>query len=398
MDICYVATSERFSPIHAGFTHIYSFCKHLTMSGIHIHLLVKRPHKSYKPIKLTNVVIHYIDWPISPFLIGIVSFLRRFPKMIIELIRLIKKERIQIIHERFWLPSGVSCFVSKLLRIPYVLEVNAPFVEEVFRGKKIRWLYALWRKILFKLADRIITQTNILQSIIARDSRVDKIIVIRNGADLSIFYPKINDKIVKSKYNLSSPLVIFIGTFKRWHGVFDLIYAAKDVINELPNAKFLLVGGEPPYLDRARKLVQQLKLKESFIFTGPQPFQEIPQLIAAADVAVAPFNTDEYPPLKELGFWWCPIKIFEYLAMEKPVVTTSIGELPFYVPNNIAGLLYSPGDIQELAKKIVILLKDTELSKRLGEKGRSLVEKKFTWQHATWKLQRLYHDLLHNDL
>jgi starch synthase len=397
MNICYVATSERLSPIHAGFTHIYGFCKYLAESGIHVHLLAKQPQVISTPITLKQVVIHYIDWPISPFLIGIVSFLRRFPKMIIELVRLIKKERIQLIHERFWLPSGVSCLVSKLLGIPYVLEVNAPFVEEVFRGKKIRWLFAVWRKILFKSADRIITQTLILRNIIARDVKVDKISIIRNGTDLSVFYPEIDNKMIKRRYDLSSPLVVFIGTFKRWHGVFDLIRAADDILHELPNTRFLLVGGEAPYLDKARKLVQFLELDEAFIFTGPQPFQNIPQFIATSDVAVAPFNIEEYPPLKELGFWWCPIKIFEYLAMEKPVVTTSIGELPFYVPDNIAGLLYSPGNIQELARKIVTLLKDKGLRKRLGKSGRNLVEKQFTWRHAAWILQRLYQNLIHNN-
>ncbi len=400
--ICYLAFSEKFLAPDGGFRHIYSVCSQLTKQGDEIHLFTKGLGKNIQNKRVLSIsdgrfYVYQVDFPISPFFIGILSFLKGFPRLVITLIKTIKQEKIEIIHQRFWIPIGAGIFVAKLLGIPYILDVNAPFVEEVFYKKRVSWLYKLWRKAVFKAADAIITTTTVLRNIVARDTKKEKILVVRQGVDLNTFKsnPSLEKKL-KEKYKLDSKLIIlFVGAFRPWQGVADLIKTSPYVLEQFPNARFLFVGGTKKGIAFAKQLGTSLKIDSSLVFTGPVNFSEIPSYIALSDVTVAPFNLEDYPPLKELGFWWGPIKIFEYAYLGKPIVTIGAGELPFYVPNNVAGLLYRSGNVQELAEKIKMLLRDVNLRNVLGTTGKQRVERNFTWQRAAQLTRTLYHTLLH---
>lgn len=112
---------------------------------------------------------------------------------------------------------------------------------------------------------------------------------------------------------------------------------------------------------------------KDIIFTGPVDYKEVPKYLASSDVLVAPFNTKTDRKRREAfrryGMWWCPIKIFEYMATAKPVVASNVGEVPEYI--KAAGLIYKEGDTRELAEKIVTLLQNEELSVMLGKEGKS---------------------------
>jgi glycosyltransferase involved in cell wall biosynthesis len=187
--ICYLAYSEEFLAPDGGFRHIYSICSQLAKDGDEIYLFTKGLGKNIRNKRISIIngrfYVYQIDFPISPFLIGVLSFLKRFPRMVIDLIKTIKKEQIDIIHQRFWIPIGAGIFIAKLLGIPYVLDVNAPFVEEVFYKKRIHWLYKIWRKAVFKAADAIITTTSVLRNIVARETKKEKIFVVRQVLDLN---------------------------------------------------------------------------------------------------------------------------------------------------------------------------------------------------------------------
>ena len=78
-----------------------------------------------------------------------------------------------------------------------------------------------------------------------------------------------------------------------------------------------------------------------FVFAGPQPHERIPELLALADIGVAPFDLSSHPPLTTFGFYWSPLKVFEYMAMSLPVVTIDVIPLNEIVRPEHEGLLYS---------------------------------------------------------
>ena len=78
---------------------------------------------------------------------------------------------------------------------------------------------------------------------------------------------------------------------------------------------------------------------------GTLPYERMPEVVAAADVGVAPYDTRRLPQLR-LGFYWSPLKIFECLAAGVPVIASRQGDIPLLITPGVNGFLYEPGDLR----------------------------------------------------
>ena len=114
-------------------------------------------------------------------------------------------------------------------------------------------------------------------------------------------------------------------------------------------------------------------------FAGAVPYEDVPTYLAQADVGLAPFTPSAFPALR-LGWFWSPIKIFEYLAAGLAVVTIGIDELHALLPSSVARF-YTPGDVSGLADEIEGLAADRAALAQIGRHARSLAESRFTWDH-----------------
>jgi len=109
------------------------------------------------------------------------------------------------------------------------------------------------------------------------------------------------------------------------------------------------------------------------------PHAAVPGLLAAADIGVAPFAPDQFRAL-ELGWFWSPIKIFEYLAAGLPVVTGDIEELRALLPDEVANF-YRPSDPLALAEAIMELEADRPAVRHMSKAARALADEQYTWDH-----------------
>jgi len=304
-------------------------------------------------------------------------------------ISIIIKYKLDIIYERYSIPGGIGAILKILTKKPLILEVNAPEIESyvetgvISKGSLLEKSLLKWRAIQFNVADKIITTS---KRIIPGSSLEPKLCVIPYGANTELFNPIIDGRFVRKKYNLgNSPTIIFTGTFHRWHGLQDLVRAIPLILKSFPNSKFLLVGDGSQF-NQISNLVKDLKISNSVILTGGLPYTDIPYLLAAADVAVAPYNDSYYPILKKFGFWWSPLKLFEYMASAKPIVTTRLGNIEQIIKHEKTGLLVQPGKIDELAKAIITLLSNKKLRTKLGQEARNIVVKKYSWDSHAKKI------------
>ncbi|HKI55451.1 MAG TPA: glycosyltransferase family 4 protein, partial [Anaerolineales bacterium] len=116
----------------------------------------------------------------------------------------------------------------------------------------------------------------------------------------------------------------------------------------------------------------------------------VPALIAEADICVAPLGLND----RNVTQGACPIKVLEYMAASRPLVASNMPIVRELVREDVDALLFSPNDPEDLARQVLALLNDLELSKRLAESAAEHVLTKFTWHESQKKLLTVYRKLL----
>ena len=114
-------------------------------------------------------------------------------------------------------------------------------------------------------------------------------------------------------------------------------------------------------------------------FTGAVQAHEVPGLLAQMDIATAPYPAQD-------NFYFSPLKIYEYLAAELPVVTTRVGHLATVVLQDVDGLLVPPGDPDAFADALATLVQDPALRLSMGRRGRQRIVAEHSWDAVTARI------------
>jgi glycosyltransferase involved in cell wall biosynthesis len=149
----------------------------------------------------------------------------------------------------------------------------------------------------------------------------------------------------------------------------------------------LLLVGDGEKKKSLEETVRKLHLSDAVIFTGKVPHEDIPAHIAVMDVAVIP-----YPPLDP--FYFSPLKLFECMAVGRPVVAAALGQITEVVEHGKTGWLYPAGDIDKLAEGIHTLLHRPEFAARIGNSARQAVLSRYTWRAVTGEVAAIATNLI----
>ncbi|MGR3173268.1 MAG: glycosyltransferase family 4 protein [Candidatus Scalindua sp.] len=305
--------------------------------------------------------------------------------------KFIKAERPDFLYERFnGCFSGVN--LARRYNIPLILEVNGSSTFHRELEKKYSPVYvSMTRRMERKICERadavVVVTKFIKQYLIGLGISEEKIFVIPNGADINSFFPDEHSRLrIRNQYNLDNKLVVgFVGSFRYFHGIHILIDSISRIVEKCADTHFLLVGNGP---ERENLELQVCKkgLSGVVTFVGNVPFQDVPAYINAMDVTVAPFpklQNDEYSFMK----------IFEYMAVGKPIVASGYPDSNSFIKDHHSGMLVEPGNEYQLAQAILELLMDSNLRDKLGAEARRMVEDKYTWKENASKIIEIYHHL-----
>jgi glycosyltransferase involved in cell wall biosynthesis len=197
---------------------------------------------------------------------------------------------------------------------------------------------------------------------------LDKILVIPLGADTTLFkYDSVAKEKIRKSLGISENEVIFTyaGKIIPVKGPHLLIEAAVELHKNHENIKILLIGNGPSeYIQKIRDYLKLHRCESICIFHDSVKNSELPQFYSAADVAVWP---------KEAS-----LSMFEAMACQLPVIISIDSEVQERLSYN-NGFLYNANDNLDLAKKMELLL-DRNTRKIMGENGREIVNKKFSWK------------------
>jgi glycosyltransferase involved in cell wall biosynthesis len=151
----------------------------------------------------------------------------------------------------------------------------------------------------------------------------------------------------------------------------------KKIHEEMPDARLILVGdGEER--ERLAALSIQLGIQKYVQFVGEVPHEEVQTFMQQADVFVLPSLSEGFPNV-----------ILEAMACGLPIIASRVGGIPDIITNDINGYLVEVKDTNDMANKIMLLLSDDTLRKKISDNNRHLV-KKYTWENVIFELEKIY--------
>jgi glycosyltransferase involved in cell wall biosynthesis len=227
-----------------------------------------------------------------------------------------------------------------------------------------------WRERICRQVDLFVTTTaEILPAWVERR----RVLEIEWGADVDHFRPGVTGPLPFER-DPNRILCVFAGAFRSWHGAVHLSAALARLHHAGDHRFGAILIGDGPERAAAERAARDVP---GVIFTGALPHETLPAALAAADIGVAPFDPMRHGPLR-LGFYWSPLKIFEYMAAGLPVVAPALPRLRRLVEHKHEGLLYRPNEPRELDRAIATL-GDPDLRRRMGTAARARVVRDFSW-------------------
>ncbi len=230
-----------------------------------------------------------------------------------------------------------------------------------------------------KHVDRVLVISDKLRDfIIGLGVSPERVRVLRPGVLVKRFNPAISGAAIRKKYKIKGNDIVlfFMGWLYHFSGLKEV--ALELAKTKTSNIKFLIVGDGDAYA-RLQQIQQKYNLQDRVILTGQKPYEEIPALIAASDICLLP----AYPREKVMQDG-VPAKIYEYMAMKKPVIST---RLPGIVTEfgQDSGIVYVDKPEDVIAKAVE--LAQSNRLEELGSKAGRFVEK-YSWDNITDEFER----------
>ena len=209
----------------------------------------------------------------------------------------------------------------------------------------------------------------------------EKVTVVSNTEEIVPFLSYEMDSDILNKY-ANRFVIAYIGGFGHHRGLDTVLKSLPKLLGKISNLSILLVGAGHNQAE-LEQLACDLKIPESVVFTGWQPFPLVPSYIEVSDICIIPHHST---PGNNATI---PHKLFQYMLMKKPVIVSSCKPLARIIDETGAGLVFRAGNSDDFAAKCFELLNPVK-RKRMGENGKAAVLAKYNWEVTGRSLSSLY--------
>jgi glycosyltransferase involved in cell wall biosynthesis len=258
----------------------------------------------------------------------------------------LKSEKVSTVYD---IADNLPEMIRTSPQVPTLLRPLGGVVGDIALSKNI------------KIASKVTVVTKFLEGI----SRVpeNKSSIIPNGVDTKLFKNCASTKMEGILGIDHSFTLGYVGVLREWVDL-EPVFAALRNLNK-PDIKVLIVGKEGEF-NKTRYLVKRYGIEKNVVFTGAVSYEDVPKYISCMDVCLVPFLSNKVTEDP------CPLKLFEYLACEKPVIST------VYTSAVKKRILYA-STVDEYQKVILDLYRNEDLRQQFGKAGRSFVMKFYDW-------------------
>jgi glycosyltransferase involved in cell wall biosynthesis len=371
MHILMIAPEPFFEPRGTPFSEFHRI-RALTTLG-HTVDLVTYPFG--RDVKLPGLQIHRCVRPPFVSRVGIGPSWSKVPldlTLTATAIRLALTRRYDAIHSHE--EGGViGVFLAKCMRVPHLYDMHSSLPQQItnFGYGDARWLTRLfgWIERLMIRNSRVVIVIcpDLETTVRAIDTNVPTVL-IENAPGSGDVPREGSGRAIRTSLGLpdGTPVVVYTGTFEPYQGLELLYQAMAQVVQARPDARLVMVGGEPAQIDAARQVVAMLRLTDAVIFTGQRPSEDVPAYLDAATILASPRSTGTNTPLK----------IYQYLRSGRPIVATRL-RTHTQVLSDETAFLAEPIP-QAFAAAILSAFGNPVMAEAIGLRARELCESKYS--------------------
>ncbi|MFC2135501.1 glycosyltransferase family 4 protein [Bacteroidota bacterium] len=305
------------------------------------------------------------------------------PVEILKTAKLIKQNEFKLIHTQashdLWLLVPALNLIKSDIPLILTKRVGSFIVKKDGLHKK------LYDRVNSTIAISEVIKKNLEETTPLNE---DRIVLLHNGVDLEKFNPINADREkLRSEFNIKNNEIVIgmLGRFSWGKGHEEFLFAAKELIREYDNIKFLIVGepsvGEIEYGEKIKKMSKDYELNESVIFTGFR--SDTPDVLAAMDIFAFPSHSEAFGQ-----------SLVEAMAMGKPsVCSNSDGILDIAVEGETS-FLFERRNAEDFRNKLKKMIDAPTEREKFGKASIQRVKEHFELEKQTDKLIHLYHELL----
>ncbi|MCP4607933.1 MAG: glycosyltransferase family 4 protein [Planctomycetes bacterium] len=382
-------------------------CSYLTNFGHEVSWVISsHEHKKMQEFSWGDVTIyttpHYHYFHGGSTFTGsfnIIPYIFNRIRLVLKIFREGKYDLILVRDSAF--DGLIAAYIKKKYGVPFVFVLSNPLMfgrVDALEHKKLKHLHYSLVKFGLFVSTRLIHHADLVLPIskwlgkdLVGQNKVpaSRVVALPEGVDIRVFSDRDNNSVSREWFLQDSKVIVYLGSMDRARQLSLIIDAFAKIKQERKGVKLLMVGDGTDRI-HLEQHTQKLGIADDVIFTGQIPQNRIPDFISAADIGVCPV-----PPLPFYKYS-SPIKVFEYMAMAKPVVANEeIPEQDEVLKESEGGILV-PFNADYFAAAIIKLLDNPESAATMGQMGRKWVSKNRTYEGMAREVERRYYNLLEN--
>jgi len=320
---------------------------------------------------------------IKPIPFKIEKIFNRFrtnPLKIYKMIQMAKRERIRIVH--FQLSQHPEFITVLILLFKMFTHAKIVVTTHNVLDHEERFYLRIFFKIIYHLCDIIIVHAKNNKDELLELVKIPekKVKVIAHGNYL--FFNSKNS-LIEYKDNGRNKYVLFFGYIREYKGLTDLIQAMGIVRRDLKDAYLIIAGKPVEKFEKYKREIERNGLRDRVILDLRYvPFDKTEEYFKLANVVILPYREIYQSGVVQLAY-----------AFGKPVIATNVGGLNEVICNGKTGFLVPRGSVEEMAKKIKILLLNETLQREMGENALHLARTKFSWENIVQQTSLVYNSI-----
>jgi len=291
---------------------------------------------------------------------------------LLSLIKIIKKEKIDIIHAHWIIPQGFIAVLYKKIFNKNIKILLTSHGADAFTFDNIIGNFI--KKFTLQHIDGLTVVSNAIKDKVKEIGYNKEIGVYPMGVDTDLFNPGKKDLTIRENLNIPGDFLLFVGRLSEKKGLKYLLEAMLDVVKEFPLISLVIIGDGPLKSDLT-EVTKKSGITANVIFLGPLPHEKLPSFFATADIFIGPSITARSGDSEGFGLVFA-----EAMSSGTIVLASDVSAIKDIVKDNETGFIVKQKNSRELSEKILYLLKNKNKLDQVRLKARDYIVENFDWK------------------